>query len=142
MLIVEMARTDASGYLDMQVKTWRSLLDVAKEFGWQPEGTQPNKAAAARSPTYLHNFECSYDVQEYCKNVSATDALALSNALMAAYASVKSGMVRVTETKGPVLLNDDMDQQAFDQINAGLDVAMLRLANFAAKGEFLYSWDD
>ncbi len=142
MLIVEMMLTDGSGYLDMQVKTWRSLLAVAKSFGWQPMGTQPNQSSVARYPEYLSYFENSYDVKEYCKNFSATDALGLSNALLAAYASVKSGKVRFMETKGPVWLSDGMDQKAFDQINAGLDDAMMRLAEFAAKGEFLYSWDD
>ena len=71
-----------------------------------------------------------------------TDALALSNALIAACASVKSGKVRLMEPKGPVWLSDGMDQQAFDQIYAGLEVAMLQLAEFAANGEFSYAWDD
>ena len=142
MLIVEMVLTDTSGYLDMQVKTWRSLLELAKTFGWQPAGTQPNQAGIALNPEYLSYFDANYDVKDYRKNFSATDALALSNALIAACASVKSGKARLMEPNGPVWLSDGMDQQAFDQINAGLEVAMLRLAEFAAKGEFSYAWDD
>ena len=142
MLIVEMVLTDSWGDLDMQVKTWRSLLELAKTFGWQPAGTKPNKDEVAHDPEYLSYFEASYDVKGYRKNFSATDALSLSNALLAACASVKSGRVRFIEAKRPVWLSDDMDQQSFNQINAGLDVAILRLAEFAAKGEFSYSWDD
>lgn len=142
MLIVEMVLTDTSGYLDMQVKTWRALLKLAKTFGWQPEGTQPNRDAADRDPEYLSYFESSYEVREYAKNFNASDALELSKALMTAYTSKKSGKVCLMETKGPVWLRDDMDQQDFDQINASLEAGMVRLAEFAAKGEFLFSWDD
>jgi hypothetical protein len=142
MLIVEMALIDTSGYLDMQVKTWRALLNLAKNFGWQPEGTQPNRGAAVRDPEYLSYFENSYEVREYAKNFSASDALSLSKALMTAYALKKSGKVCLIEIKEPVWLKDDMDQQDFDQINASLEVGMLRLSEFAAKGEFLFSWDD
>jgi len=142
MLIVEMALVKGGCYLDMQVKTWRYLLGVAKTFGWQPKGAQPNQAAAERDPKYMSYFECSYDVKEYSKNFSAEDALALSNALMAARVAVKSGDFNLVENRGPVWLSDGMDQQAFDQINAGLDLAILRLAEFSAKGEFSYSWDD
>lgn len=142
MLIVEMTLISGDGYLEMQVKTWRNLLGVAKSFGWQPKGTQPNQSAAERDPKYLSYFECSYDVKEYSKNFSSEDALALSSALMAACAAVKSGEFHLIESSGPVWLSDSMDQQAFDQINADLDVAILRLAEFSAKGEFSYSWDD
>jgi hypothetical protein len=77
MLIVEMVRgePEQTGFatFELQVKTWRKLLEVAELFGWTPEGAVVNENNARRNPDYMAYFQPTYKVEPwgYCKRVSA-----------------------------------------------------------------------
>jgi hypothetical protein len=80
MLIVEMVRGEPgeAGFatFDLQVKTWRKLLEVAEKFGWTPEGTVVDKDSAKRNHDYIAHFQPTYQVEPwgYCKRVTDMDA--------------------------------------------------------------------
>ena len=96
MLIVEMVRGEpgCAGFatFDLQVKTWRKLLEVAEKFGWTPEGTVINESSAKRNADYITQFQPTYKVEPwgYCKRVTDADAVAMSKALLAADKAIKA----------------------------------------------------
>jgi hypothetical protein len=93
---------------------WRRLLDVAKEFGWQPEGTQPpsDHVDGSWEGTYFSN-----DYQE----ITTSDAGAMGAALFRASAAKRSGAMTEKQRE---LLN-------------GTPLSMIdELADLASSGNF------
>jgi hypothetical protein len=75
-----------------QWAAWRHLLTIAKEFGWQPTGTEAPPDIAEWQGTYFSN-----DFQE----VTKTDAAAMGAALFRASAAMRSG--KLTEREAELL---------------------------------------
>ena len=148
MLIVEMVRGEPgeAGFatFDLQVKTWRKLLEVAEKFGWTPEGTVVDKDSAKRNHDYIAHFQPTYKVEPwgYCKRVTDADAVAMSKALFAAYESIKAGKVGVLEKSSAILISEDMNEADFDRLNLSAEDSLLSFAEFTANGGFIFAWDD
>ncbi len=148
MLIVEMVRgeTGQPGFttFDLQVKTWRKLLEVAEKFGWTPEGTVVDEDSAKRNPDYIGHFQPTYKVEPwgYGKRVTDADAVAMSKALFAAYEAIKAGKVGVLEKSGAILISEDMNEADFERLNLSAEGSLLSFAEFTANGGFIFAWDD
>ena len=148
MLIVEMVRGEPgeAGFatFDLQVKTWRKLLEVAEKFGWTPEGTVVDEDSAKRNHDYIAHFQPTYKVEPwgYCKRVTDADAVAMSKALFAAYESIKAGKVGVLEKSSAILISEDMNEADFDRLNLSAEGSLLSFAEFTANGGFIFAWDD
>ena len=148
MLIVEMVRGEPGearfATFDLQVKTWRKLLEVAEKFGWTPEGTVVDKDSAKRNPDYIAHFQPTYKVEPwgYCKRVTDADAVAMSKALFAAYKAIKAGKVGVLDKSGAILISEDMNEADFERLNLSAEDSLLSFAEFTACGGFIFAWDD
>ena len=148
MLIVEMVRGEPGqlGFttLDLQVKTWRKLLEIAEKFGWTPEGTVIDEFSAKRNSDYIAHFQPTYKVEPwgYGKRVTDADAVAMSKALFAAYESIKAGKVGVLEKSSAILISEDMNEADFDRLNLSAEDSLLSFAEFTANGGFIFAWDD
>ena len=148
MLIVEMVRGEPGqpGFttFDLQVKTWRKLLEVAQKFGWTPEGTAVDEDSAKRNPDYIGRFQPTYKVEPwgYCKRVTDTDAMALSRALTAAFIAIKAGDIAPLQAQNQVLIGDGMTKEEFESVNLSSNDSLLDFAEFTSKGGFVFAWDD
>ena len=120
MLIVEMVREEPgeAGFttFDLQVKTWRKMLEVAEKFGWTPEGTVVDKDSAKRNHDYIAHFEPTYQVEPwgYCKRVTDTDAIRLSRALTATLIAIKAGDIAPLQDQNQVLIRYGMTKEEFE----------------------------
>ena len=74
-------------------RAWRHLLDVAREFGWRPEGTEPPSY-------YTGQWNGSYFTNDY-QEVTISDAAAMGAALFRASAAKRSGAL--TEKQSELL---------------------------------------
>ena len=148
MLIVEMVRGEpgTAGFsaFDLQVKTWRKLLEVAQKFGWTPEGTVVDEGSAKRNPDYIGQFQPTYKVEPwgYCKRVTDTDAAALSKALKAAFIAIKAGDIAPLQAQNQVLISEDMTEVEYQRLNLSANYSILIFAEFTSKGGFVFAWDD
>jgi len=148
MLIVEMVRGEPGevGFttFDLQVKTWRKLLEVAEKFGWTPEGTVIDEDSAKRNHDYIAHFQPTYKVEPwgYCKRVSDTDAIGLSRALTAAFMAIKAGDIAPLQAQNQVLIRDGMTKDEFESVNLSSNDSLLDFAEFTSKGGFVFAWDD
>ena len=148
MLIVEMVigETGQPGFttFDLQVKTWRKLLEVAEKFGWTPEGTFVDEDSAKRNPDYIGQFQPTYKVEPwgYCKRVTDTDAAALSKALKAAFIAIKAGDIAPLQAQNQVLISEDMTEVEYQRLNLSANYSILIFAEFTSKGGFVFAWDD
>ena len=148
MLIVEMVRgePEQAGFatFDLQVKTWRKLLEVAELFGWTPEGTVVNENSARRNPDYIAYFQPTYKVEPwgYCKRVTDTDAAALSRALLVAYKAISAGDFAPLQGQNLMLICEDMTEVDFEKINQSANDSLLMFAQFSASGGFSFACDD
>jgi len=148
MLIVEMVRGEPGqpGFTtyDLQVKTWRKLLEVAQKFGWTPEGTVIDEDSAKRNPDYIGRFQSTYKVEPwgYGKRVTDADAVAMSKALFAADKAIKAGKVGGLEKQGAILISDGMNEADFERLNLSAEGSLLSFAEFTANGGFIFAWDD
>jgi hypothetical protein len=148
MLIVEMVigETGQPGFttFDLQVKTWRKLLEVAEKFGWTPEGTFVDEDSAKRNPDYIGQFQPTYKVEPwgYCKRVTDTDAIGLSRALTAAFIAIKAGDIAPLTAQNQVLIRDGMTKEEFESVNLSSNDSLRDFAEFTSKGGFVFAWDD
>ena len=148
MLIVEMVRGEPGqlGFttFDLQVKTWRKLLEIAEKFGWTPEGTVIDEFSAKRNSDYIAHFQPTYKVEPwgYCKRVTDTDAIGLSRALTAAFIAIKAGDIAPLQAQNQVLISEDMTESDFKRLNLSANESLLSFANFTSKGGFVFAWDD
>ena len=123
MLIVEMVRGEPGqpGFttFDLQVKTWRKLLEIAEKFGWTPEGTVIDEFSAKRNSDYIAHFQPTYKVEPwgYCKRMTDTDAFAISKALFAAYKAIKARKAGVLDKSSAILISEDMNEAEFKRLN-------------------------
>ena len=143
-----MARREPGGAgfttFDLQVKTWRKLLEVAEKFGWTPEGTVVDEDSAKRNPDYISHFQPTYKVEPwgYCKRVTDADAVAMSKALFVADKAIKDGKVWGLEKPGAILISDGINKADFERLNLSADDSLLSFAEFTADGGFIFAWDD
>ena len=148
MLIVEMVRgeTGQPGFttFDLQVKTWRKLLEVAEKFGWTPEGTVVDEDSAKRNHDYIAHFQPTYKVEPwgYCKRVTDTDAIGLSRALTAAFMAIKAGDIAPLQAQNQVLISDGMTASDFKRLNLRPNDSLRDFAEFTSNGGFVFAWDD
>ena len=148
MLIVEMVRGEPGqpGFttFDLQVKTWRKLLEVAEKFGWTPEGTVIDEFSAKRNSDYIAHFQPTYKVEPwgYCKRVTDTDAIGLSRALTAAFIAIKAGDIPPLQAQNQVLIRDGMTKEEFESVNLSSNDSLRDFAEFTSKGGFVFAWDD
>ena len=148
MLIVEMVRGEPgeAGFttFDLQVKTWRKMLEVAEKFGWKPEGTVIDEFSAKRNSEYVANFQPTYKVEPWgChKRVTDADAFAISKALFAAYKAIKAGKAGVLDKSSAILISEDMNEAEFKRLNLSAEDSLLSFAEFTAYGGFIFAWDD
>ena len=129
---------------DLQVKTWRKLLEIAEKFGWIPEGTVIDEFSAKRNSDYIAHFQPTYKVEPwgYCKRVTDTDAVALSRALTATFIAIKAGDIAPLQAQNQVLISEDMTESDFKRLNLSANESLLSFANFTSKGGFVFAWDD
>ena len=148
MLIVEMVRGEPGqpGFttFDLQVKTWRKLLEIAEKFGWTPEGTVIDEFSAKRNSDYSAHFQPTYKVEPwgYCKRMTDTDAFAISKALFAAYKAIKARKAGVLDKSSAILISEDMNEAEFKRLNLSAEDSLLSFAEFTACGGFIFAWDD
>ena len=148
MLIVEMVRREPgeAGFatFDLQVKTWRKLLEVAEKFGWTPEGTVVDKDSAKRNHDYIAHFQPTYKAEPwgYCKRVTDTDAIGLSRALTAAFIAIKAGDIAPLQAQSQVLIREGMTKEEFESVNLSSNDSLRDFAEFTSKGGFVFAWDD
>ena len=148
MLIVEMVRGEPGqpGFtsFDLQVKTWRKLLEVAQKFGWTPKGTVLDEDSAKRNPDYIGRFQPTYKVEPwgYCKRVTDTDAMALSRALKEAFIAIKTGDIPPLQAQSQVLIRDGMTKEEFESVNLNANESLRDFVEFTSKGGFVFAWDD
>ena len=148
MLIVEMVRGEPGqpGFttFDLQVKTWRKLLEIAEKFGWTPEGTVIDEFSAKRNSDYIAHFQPTYKVElwGYCKRVTDTVAIGLSRALTAAFIAIKAGDIPPLQAQNQVLIRDGMTKEEFESVNLSSNDSLRDFAEFTSKGGFVFAWDD
>ena len=148
MLIVEMVRGEPGevGFatFDLQIKSWRKLLEVAEKFGWTPEGTVVDMDSAKRNPDYIGQFQPTYKVEPwgYCKRVTDTDAMALSRALKEAFIAIKAGDIPTLQAQSQVLIRDGMTREEFESINLSPNDSLRDFTKFTSNGGFVFAWDD
>ena len=148
MLIVEMVRGEPGqpGFttFDLQVKTWRKLLEIAEKFVWTPEGTVVDEDSAKRNPDYIAHFQPTYKVEPwgYCKRVTDTDAIGLSRALKEAFIAIKAGDIPPLQAQSQVLISDGMTKEEFESVNLSSNDSLRDFAEFTSKGGFVFAWDD
>lgn len=148
MLIVEMVRGKPGQpqftTFDLQVKTWRQLLEVAETFGWTPEGTVMHERSARTNPDYIARFQPTYQVEPwgYCKRVTDTDAASLSSALVSAYKAINGGDFAPLQRQNQVLISEDMTESEFKRLNLSANDSLRDFAEFTSKGGFIFAWDD
>ncbi len=102
------------GFASFSWPAWGHLLDIAMEFGWQPEGTEPS--------AYHHvgSWNGTYGTNDY-QEVTTSDAAALGAALFRASAARRSGTL--TERQHELLGNTCLSM-------------IEELAEFASRGNF------
>lgn len=148
MLIVEMVRGEPGQpeftTFDLQVKTWRRLLEVAEKFGWTPEGTVVDENSAKRNSDYMAYFQPTYKVEPwgYCKRVTDSDAATLSRALLAAYKATCEESLAPLQGQNQMMIGEDMTEAEFQRLNLSANDLLLNFAEFTAKGGFIFAWDD
>ncbi len=101
------------------VDTWPRLLDIARAFGWEPQGTV--------APTYEKGECCGTYITNDGQLVTDEDAKALGLALYRALDAVTSGKELIKE-----------QSQAFRELNDSLAVVR-DLADYAIMGGFAIS---
>lgn len=142
MLIVEMVRGKLGQpeftTFDLQVKTWRKLLDVAEKFGWEAQGAEYDNSAPFSSDIF-DKYTLDYKVESWNKRVSYADAIALSKALFLALDALPpSEFVQQDQ----VLIFEGMSEADFERINKSVYDSLSLFAQFAANGSFSFALDD
>ncbi len=145
--IVEMVRgephTRSYAFYSCSKSTWEQMLEIGRTFGWVPSGTIPDPGMLKRTVGYMDGFEPTYrpDDWAYAKRVDEVDARSLAEALFRADRSVQEGTF-VPKEKASVVLRDDMSIEEALRINNLLSEQILKFAQFAAGGSFVFAWDD
>jgi len=117
--------------------TWKRALQLARDFGWEPNGTSPDPIWHDQWDAY-GNFLGDYRCDELRKIISADDAAAFADALERA-----SKHPLPAFPKGPVLLLEGMTANQYRQANAGLFADFLaKFIGLLRNGEFSFFWDD
>ncbi len=146
--IVEMVRgkPDEENFqiFDMDVWTWRKLLEFGKANGWNQTGTLPDERNSASYPEYMKHFKNDYEPKEWglSKLFDAEDALALSKALRLGVQLVLAGKIPPPVRDGPSLLNSETGYVSPDVSKNPYLSQAEDLAIFLAGGSFIFAFDD
>ncbi len=117
---------------------WDEILKIAQKFGWAPEGAMPDARAQKYTKDYNEKFDSSYNWSEwaYCKRFSSSDAKAMSEALMLS-------LVHMEKNQGQSISNRESSIFTDGELrHFQLKETLICIANFAAKGEFVFAVDD
>jgi hypothetical protein len=115
---------------------WEQILQLARENGWRPLGTNPYPVWS--DVDKQRNFSGNYECDDGGKIISAADAAALADALERACKHPLPAFPR-----GPVLLREGMNANACRLANAELDADFLaEFIAFLRNCEFSFLWDD
>jgi hypothetical protein len=133
---------------NMSGALWERVLDLGKAFGWTPHGTIPDLAEGSwwvEHPQTLKKFEPDYEPDSwlYAKQMIATDAGALADALENALEALREHRVMLFPQHHPVLLGDGMTEDEFLEANSDLsDEVLTRFVAFLRAGQITFAWDD
>jgi hypothetical protein len=143
MFIVEMCGgepyTAQYRYFCCHGKVWDQLLDLAKNWGWEPEGTTLDQMARnfMREQTILE-FNGDYHPEDFAKTVSERDGSAMAGALERA-----SKQPLPEPAQKPLSIREGMTGEQYRMANADISGEMLNeFAGFLRKGAFAFFWDD
>lgn len=146
--IVEMVRGkhDEENFqiFDMDVWTWRTLLEFGKANGWNQKGTLPDERYSASSTEYMTHFKNDYEPKEWglSKMFDAEDALALSEALKLGIQRALDGKIPPPVREGPSLFNSETEYVSPDVSGNSYLSQAKSLATFLAGGSFIFAFDD
>ena len=146
--IVEMVRGEPEKEnfqsFDLDLWTWRVLLEFGKINGWQPIGTLPDAQYSDRFPEYMSKFKNDYEPNEwmYCKHFSPSDALELANALKLGISRVLEGKIPPPVREGPSILNEDSGYVSPDISKNPYLKQAEQFSQFLAAGSFVFAFDD
>jgi len=130
--------------------TWESMLELARQFGWDPQGTTLDeqslkgheRAARERNePLNLDAFVPDYSPYGWdaVKRVSADDALNLADALENAVENNTFPMPK----KRPMIISEGASQDEHARINQFANEKLItEFIEFLKKGEFGFCYDD
>lgn len=146
--IVEMVRgkpdQDDFQTYDMDLWTWRTLLDFGKANGWAATGTFPDERYSVTDPEYMQHFKNDYSPKEWsmCKRFDSDDASSLAKALKLGISKALEGKIPPPVRNGPSLLNTDSGYVSpYISKNPYLKEAD-EFSNFLIGGSFIFAFDD
>ena len=124
--------------------TWKYLLTLAENFGWEPSGSVSANDIDHPTIDYDKHFKPTYDPDEweYCKAVSKEDAKNIAVALLKADDVIKSGKVVLLPKEKSVIFKNSLSEEEFQSINISLGQQIIQFGLFASQGGFLFAWDD
>ena len=146
--VVEMNRgsfdTNNLEMFDCGRDAWYGLQGIAKSYGWVPLGTVVDAHTAKHNPNYMRDFKSDYEPQGWGRErrVSDEDAKGLCAALQLALAAIQAGTFTEWQPKRGVLIREDDDLNAFNQVNASATNLIEPFLAYAQRGGFSFGWDD
>lgn len=139
--LVEMFSHDLSNKFSCSLYTWRDMLALAKEHGWQPIGTSPLDPHDKKWKNADEAIKTNYDPGDwlYQKEFHADDAQALADALEKA---LQNGNIPSSSAR-PLLLGSEMSDAELVTANRKLSPELLEdFIKFLHKGKFIFVMDD
>ena len=124
--------------------TWKQLLTLAENFGWEPSGSVNANDIDHPIIDYDKHFNPTYDPEEwaYCKAVSKEDAKNIAVALLRADDAIKSGKVALLSKEKTTIFKNSLSEEEFQSINSSIGQQILQFGLFASQGGFLFALDD
>ena len=124
--------------------TWKQLLTLAENFGWEPSGSVSANDIDRLTVDYDKYCKPTYDPDEwaYCKAVSKEDAKNIAVALLRADDAIKSGKVTILPKAKSIIFKNSLSEEEFQSINSSIGQQILQFGLFASQGGFLFALDD
>jgi len=130
---------------DMDVWTWRILLEFGKANGWKASGTLADERYSKFLPdTYMKFFKSDYEPESWGlhKVFDAADAFALAEALTNGITKVLAGKIPPPVRDGPCLLNSDTGYVSPDVSKIPYLRHAKDFSEFLRGGSFIFAFDD
>jgi hypothetical protein len=129
---------------NLDIWTWRRLIQIAKANGWDSKGTKPHPESQASVPDYMKHFQPDYEPREWAlmKVFDGADALELAKALMVGFARLQTGEITLSEDGRLVLLVEGMNKSEFEWVNGSIKKVIPSFVDFLQRGDFDFAWDD
>ena len=110
--------------------TWKQLLTLAENFGWEPIGSVNANDIDHPTVDYDKHFKATYDPDEwaYCKAVSKEDAKNIAVALLRADDAIKSGKVTILPKAKSIIFKNSLSEEEFQSINNSITNPLLARA--------------